>query len=302
MVTIFFVIDGPSLEAHAALLAATLLHHNGTAFRYIGYIPDRHAAALSPALAALTKRCGVELRSLPGSARPWAKPYPHGNKILAATDRRAAGHALFLDTDMLCLGPLDLTPLQSDRAIAVVPEGRRSWGSDLDRWQRVYTHFGLPLPEERIQLARNRNIMFVPYFNAGMILFPEAPLAENRRFADLWYDTALTIDHLVPVAKKRPWLDQIALPVTLKRFDIGFRIAPEALNYSAPDRSLRPGEQPLLLHYHRWSHLATWPLQRQDALDQTRAIAGPALFAELAALYHPYWTAVPDTPEILPVN
>lgn len=293
MLTIFFVIDGLSLEAHAALLAASLVHHNGDRFHCIGYVPDRHARHLSPALIRLMARCGVEIRNLPIADRPWAKPYPHGNKILAALDPRQTRHSMFLDTDILCLGPLDLTGLASDQSIAVVPEGRRSWGRDLDRWSRVYAHFGFDLPEERVQLSRNRATTFVPYFNAGMILFPETPLPDGLRFAQAWYDTAMTIDHVVPVAKKRPWLDQIALPVTLKRWNLGYKIADEALNYSAPDRKLKLGERPLLLHYHRWSHLADWPDQRQAALDQTRKVAGDALFAELESLYAPFWTATP---------
>ncbi len=295
MLAIFFIIDGLTLEAHAALLAATLQHHNGPAHRYIGYVPPGHA--ISPALVTLMGRCGVGLRRLQTPPRPWYKPYPHGNKILAALDSRGTSHAMFLDSDILCLAPLDLTPLMSDRAIAVVPEGRRSWGKDLTRWERVYAQFGLPLPAERITLSRNRSVQFVPYFNAGMILFPEAVLPHGRRFAESWYDTAMTIDHHVRVANKRPWLDQIALPITLKRFDLDYLLADEAFNFAASDRIPKPGERPILLHYHRFGHLSNWPDQRQAALDQTLAVAGPALFAELNALYGGLWHAPPILPE-----
>lgn len=258
-------------------------------------ITFRHS---SPALVTLMGLCGVELRRLPKPSRPWDKPYPHGNKILAALDSRGTSHSMFLDTDILCLSPLNLTPLMTDRAIAVVAEGRRSWGKDLDRWQRVYARFGLPLPDDRITLSRNRTIQFVPYFNAGMVLFPDAGLPHGQRFSQSWYDTAMTIDHEVRVAKKRPWLDQIALPVTLKRFDMGYILADEAFNFAASDRVLKPGERPVLLHYHRFGHLSNWPDQRQAALDQTRNIAGPALFAELAALYGGLWYAPPMLPEL----
>ena len=49
MTAIFFIIDGPGLEAQAALLAATLAHHNGQRFRLIAYVPDRHRPHLNPA-------------------------------------------------------------------------------------------------------------------------------------------------------------------------------------------------------------------------------------------------------------
>ena len=293
MVAIFFVVDGLTLEAQAALLAATLRHHNGTAHRYLGYVPAAHIPNLGPAFVSLMQRCGVELRRLPDGSRPWYKPYPHGNKLLAALDRRGSSHSMFLDSDILCLAPLDLSPPMLADAVTVVPEGRRSWGKDLERWERVYARFGLPLPQERITLSRARTMRFVPYFNAGMALFPEARLPHGRRFAEAWYDTALEIDHDVPVAKKRPWLDQIALPVTLKRFGLNYHLADEAYNFAASDRVLKPGEAPILLHYHRFGHLATWPNQRQAALDQTRAIAGPGLFSDLQAIYGHLWAAAP---------
>ena len=298
MVTIFFIIDGTGLEAQAALLAATLRHHNTDRFRLIAYVPDRHRPHLNPDLVALMDRCGVDLRRLAVAASVWAKPYPHGNKILAATDRRGPGHAMFLDTDMICTAPLDLTGLLADRAVAVTPEGKPSWGKDMVRWQRVYDQFDLPLPPDRVTLARGKRREFLPYFNAGMILFPEGPLVQGQGFGDLWLDTALVIDHIVPVADKRPWLDQISLPVTLKRHGLDYVLAPEALNFSISKRTELGDEAPVLIHYHRFGFLADWPRFQQAALDQTRTLAGPALFARLQETYAPYWHSQPALAEI----
>ena len=292
MVTIFFVIDGLGLEAHAALLAASLVHHNGDRFRYVGYVAARHHPVLSADLKALMDRCGVELRVLPTGERPWYKPYPHGNKILAAAEARDTSHSLFLDTDMICTAPIDLSGLLAERGIGVVAEGVRSY-SDMKRWERIYAHFNLPLPAERIRLLRRWKVAFLPYFNAGFICFPESPVADGKRFADLWLDTALTIDHLVLVAQKRPWLDQISLPVTLKRFGLSYILADEMLNFSTSERSPDGGEKPILMHYHRWGYLANWPAARAAALAQTRKIAGKALFARLQTSYGAFWTAAP---------
>ena len=131
MTAIFFIIDGPGLEAQAALLAATLAHHNGQRLRLIAYVPDRHRPHLNPALVAHPGRCGVGSRRLAIAPTVWAKPCPHGNKVLAATDTRGAGHAMFLHTDLICTGPVDLTGLLHDRAIAVTPEGKPTWGRTL---------------------------------------------------------------------------------------------------------------------------------------------------------------------------
>lgn len=289
MTSIFFIIDGHGLEARAALLAATLSYHNGDRFHYVAYVTDHHRPILNPDLAALMQRCGVDLRPLPVSARPWAKPYPHGNKILAATDPRSGSHSVFLDSDIICAAPLDLTAVLGDRCIGAAPEGKPSWGKDIARWNRVYDHFDLPLPQDRIQLARGKQKAFLPYFNAGMIAFPNDPMVDGRRFADLWLDTALTIDHVVPVAMKRPWLDQISLPVTLKRFGLDYVLADESLNFSISDRTPLPSDSPVLVHYHRWMYLSNWPHLRDAALHQTRNVAGRKLYGALLDSYGDLW-------------
>ncbi len=293
MTTIFFLVDGPGLEAQAALLAATLRHHNGRRFHLIAYVPERHRAGLNPDLAAFLMGCGVEMRRLSMPLSPWAKPYPHGNKILAAADPRGSRHALFVDTDMICTAPLDLTGLMHPRAIAAVPEGKPTWGKDRSNWQRVYDHFGLDLPQDRITLCRGKRREFLPYFNAGMILFPEGPLVQGRSFADLWLDTALTIDHAVAVADKRPWLDQISLPVTLKRFGLDYVLAPEALNFSTARRTETGQELVALMHYHRFGYLAQWPRHHAAALAQTRHLAGEMMFDRLETAYGSYWHQPP---------
>jgi hypothetical protein len=300
MTSIFFIVDGPGLEAQAALLAATLRAHNGDRFRLIAYVPDRHRPHLNPDLVALFAAAGVEIRRLAVAATVWAKPYPHGNKILAATDTRGPGHAMFVDTDMICTAPIDLTGLVHPRAVAMTPEGRPSWGKDLAAWARVYDQFDLTLPQERITLMRGKRRAFVPYFNAGMILFPEGPLAEGQTFGDLWLHTALVIDHIVPVADKRPWLDQISLPVTLKRHGLSYVLAPEALNFSTSRRLPTAQDRPSLMHYHRFGYLADWPQQRALALAQTRALAGDALFARLQATFAPWWQAPPTPAAVAP--
>ncbi|MEO8244055.1 MAG: hypothetical protein ABI832_17260 [bacterium] len=292
MTTIFFIIDGYGLEAQAALLIASLVHHNHDRFRYIGYVAARHQPDLNPELAALMRRCGVEIRILPEPAKPWRKPYPHGNKILAAAAHRDTSHSLFLDTDMLCTAPLDLIGLQSANAVGVVPEGTRSY-RDLTRWARIYNHFGLAMPQDRIRLMRRWKAEFLPYFNAGMICFPEAEISDGKRFAELWHDTALIIDHEVPVAQKRPWLDQISLPVTLKRFGMDYILADERLNFSISGRNPVGGDDPMMLHYHRWGYLANWPDRQQAAFDQARAVAGKGLYPRLEARFGGLWRAAP---------
>ena len=293
MISIFFIIDGTRMEAQVALLASTLFHHNADSFAFIGYVSDKHRSALNPSFLQLMTCCRVEVRRLPGPSDVWARPFPHGNKILAATDWRDSSHSLFLDSDIICTSPLDLADLIRDRSIAVAPEGKPTWGKDISAWQSVYDHFDLPLPEDRVTLRRGRRRQFLPYFNAGVILFPEGPIVDERGFGKLWLETALAIDHRVAVHNKRPWLDQISLPVTLKRFGLGYTLAHDCLNYSISDRGQISNDTATLIHYHSFRDLAVWDGHRQAALGQTAQVAGEALFATLTAIYAEWWHCPP---------
>jgi hypothetical protein len=59
----------------------------------------------------------------------WRAPFPHGNKMVAATDLRDTSRAVFLDTDMVCLRPLlamaDCRELRRRRARGCAHMGRR---------------------------------------------------------------------------------------------------------------------------------------------------------------------------------
>lgn len=130
----------------------------------------------------------------------WARPYPHGNKILAAASPREDAWSVFLDTDMVCAASLELASLQEPNRLALVPEGVPSWGKNSDRWERAYAHFGLEVPSERVRLTRRRRIEYLPYFNAGFVMFPNAPQSGGALGHSGWKQRCISIN-TVPSAK-----------------------------------------------------------------------------------------------------
>jgi len=266
---IFFVADGARLELQSWLLAASLAQaHDGQAgVQLYAYVSPEWLPQIGTVTKSIYRKAGVDLRALP-PLPDWAKPYPHGNKIVAATDTRGPGRSIFLDTDMVCLKPLNALSDLPDTHVAAAPEGRPTWGPD-DRWQRAYDHFGLPLPEARVQLLRGTRPEHLPYFNAGLVAMPEAPQADGKRFADHWLETALDFDHRCAIANKRPWLDQITLPLTMARFGYTAHVLDESWNYSLSHRGsdIEATPDAHILHYHRSAFLEAapqWPgiLQR----------------------------------------
>ncbi|MDZ4391348.1 hypothetical protein [Cypionkella sp.] len=289
--SIIFVVDGPGLGAQSLLLAASLAKHHPdrSQVALIAYVSPRSIDSLSEVTRALYAQCGVQMRPLPSAEGIWAKPYPHGNKILACAAPRASQRSLFIDTDTVCLGPLTGLDLADPHAIAAVPEGLPTWGKEPDKWPRAYEFFGLPLPTDRVTLTRGRQLEYLPYFNAGFISFSDVPRpGSTTNFAQDWLQTAIAFDQKCPIKGKRPWLDQITLPLTMKRFGYGYEALHELWNFSIADRvKLSRAKKARLIHYHRFVHLKRLDFHTifiADALGCVPAVLAEALLAQISSL------------------
>lgn len=268
--SIIFVVDGKGLETQALLLAASIARHHDTqsAVRAVAYVSKVSQGNLDPATRALFEACGVEIAPLPDGTGRWKKDYPHGNKLLACSALRASQRTIFLDTDVVCQTDITRLPIEDPLEVFAVPEGKPTWGKDGDAWERAYRFFDLPLPEERVTLMRGRKLEYWPYFNAGFVSFSETPLEEDgRRFGQLWLEFASRFDWHCPVANKRPWTDQVTLPLVMAEYGLTCVTLPEIYNYSISDRE-DLSELPLakLVHYHRAAYFNTMP-HAGDMLD-----------------------------------
>ena len=266
--SIIFVTDGPTMQAQGLLLAHSLRRHAGPDVDILAYCPE-DSEPPDAAMRAAMERAGARLVPLATPAI-WKKPYPHGNKIHACCAERERPATIFLDTDMVAIRPIDVAAVAPGAEVAAVPEGKPTWGKKNDRWDRVYAHFGMDLPTERVRLVRGRRREFLPYFNAGFIAFED-----GSGFAEQWRDTSVEIDHKVAVAMKRPWLDQVALPVSRARLGRRIEVLDERYNYSISDRAPN-GADPLILHYHRMTYCGPWD-DWQAAFAALRDDLGPLL-------------------------
>ena len=289
--SILFVVDGEGLEAQSLLLAASLAKHHPdrSQVALIAYVSPRSAHSLTDATRALYAQCGVQMQALPSADGVWAKPYPHGNKILACAAPRKSNRSLFIDTDTVCLGALTGLDLADPDTVAAVPEGIPSWGKKPDHWQRAYDFFNLPVPTDRVTLTRGRKLESLPYFNAGFVSFSDLPrLGSAENFAQSWLQTAIDFDHNCGIKRKRPWLDQITLPLTMKRFGFEYRALHESWNFSISDRlKLHRAKKARLIHYHRGVHLKRLDFHTDfidDAVACVPAAMAEALLAQLSGL------------------
>ena len=75
----------------------------------------------------------------------------------------------------------------------------------------------------------------------------------------VWRNTASAFDFGAKVGGKRPWLDQITLPLTMRRFGFAHKIVDERNNCSISNDRRLDGLNPAILHYHRSGFLRNWP-------------------------------------------
>lgn len=255
-----FVVDGPRLQAQSLILAASLRRHHPAAMLF-GCLPAPGHSALPAVVRNTLDALGVTLTPTAIPDGIWAQPYPHGNKMLAlAAERPGARHSVFLDTDMVMRHPLSSDDLPQPFEVSVVPEGIRGWGKDEGRWERAYEFFGLPMPSARIKLLRGRRTLSPPYFNGGFVAINEAGRIGHNNFGAVWRDTASEFDHHAPLGGKRPWLDQICLPLAMARHGYAYKILDEVNNCSISNgRDLTELGEARILHYHRAAFLRSWP-------------------------------------------
>lgn len=238
--TFVMVAHGGELEAKAALLAASIRAALGPGVRIVVAVPgpaERWGALSGPALAHFCA-LGAELVETGNEIDP---DYPHGNKVSAM--QGVAGAAVFLDSDMIMLRPLfthwSLLAVDAAAKVADINTFQRGGGD----WRPAYRLFGLSVPTRTV-IASETGERMPPYYNAGFVCVSDAAL-----FARTWTETAQALDADRRVRNKRPWLDQIALPITFARLGWTVSTVPDQLNFPGHVKPVGMAS-PYILHYH----------------------------------------------------
>ena len=288
--SIIFIIDPPEIDEWAIPLLCSLKLHAPKDAELIAYVPDWKLPLITPSVRALMDEVGVRIEYFDSTRndRLFASPYPIGNKIIACQAKRHTERTLFLDTDVFLNAPLDTEALFAGKDVAACPAEYNSFSNKSQDWSPVYDLFDLELPEKSMISTRSGKQMY-PYFNAGVIGF-----SQTSNFAEIWADTASRIDNAKIDIAKRPWLDQIALPVALARLQIDpMPLGPEwnfALNGMKTGRDLEPNMR--IVHFHLVRFLK-FKHSHARVLEILKAIMGPKKLLEIAE------TAISERNEML---
>lgn len=227
--TFFYIVEPPQYEVYAStLLASIRTHFDPSEVAAIGYCPAHRMSELDPAVLRAHEIMGSEVRPMQTEGM-WDFPYPHGNKIIACLQERDSEYSAFVDSDVMFLRANSPSNLAKAGQVSCSAAASMVW-ADQEIWTPIYKVFDMAVPEERIRLMR-RGRNKVPYFSSGMVVFPEEANTECRRFPDVWYETARTLDREDWVPKRRPYLDQLTLPIAIQRAGLRWNILPEEQHY-----------------------------------------------------------------------
>jgi hypothetical protein len=232
---ILAVVQAGRLQYEAVLLAASL-RASAPDFKGTLYLAEPQPGPLwpkdpriaDPATRGLLADLGAVF--LPFEARVFGHDYPYGNKIeaLAALPDEPF---LFLDTDTLITGPIDLIPFDFNRPSASMRR-EATWpqielyGPGHSRiWKSLYDRFGLEF-ESSLDVAHpDEYWQRYLYFNAGWF-FAASPHTFGDRFLTYATDIRDNPTDQIACQELDPWLDQIALPLVIHSLG-GGRPGPE---------------------------------------------------------------------------
>lgn len=227
--TIFFVVEPPKYQDMACFLAASIRCQFDEPIDLVGYCPADTIDDMDPKAVGILNSLGVDIRPIDTAGR-FDPPYPHGNKMLSALEPRDTPYSAFMDSDMLFIGKNTVDAMVRPGHVSVAAATSMYW-SGQTIWKDIYAACDMPMPEDRIWLSRQRRRKLMPYFNAGLIVFPEGPLTDDgESFAQVWMRLAQRIDQ-IDIVKKRPYLDQMSLPLAIRAAGLNWNILPEEQHY-----------------------------------------------------------------------
>lgn len=239
------------------------------------------------------ERAGVEIVPIsPESAFSRANRPGHytRNKVVACAQRRDSDYSLFMDTDTLFIDKVSFKELFAPDCVHALPAYRSptAGGHIPDSlWDKLYRKFGLPTPQPSVKKRiAGEDKLVMPYFNAGIILFPEKAAKTQAPFGETWLNVAREVDNDGLIPAQKVFLDQTTLPIAIAKAGYSYRPLHSGLN-----RGLRRTGQlsdaranTKIVHYHLGENLLNF--EDPDLLNQLlREYTPYADFSELIDAY-----------------
>ena len=255
--TVYFIVEPPEYQILACYLAASLRQQFGQTVALVGYCPEQKMPLLSPDVVTALEKMDCEIRPMQVNGL-FDPPYPHGNKLIATLQKRDTEYSCFMDSDILCIRPNDVENLIKPGHVCLTPAASMNWAKQ-SVWDVIYAAAVMEIPAERFMLMKQkRGKPRIPYFSSGLFVFPEQHRnSEGKSFAEVWYDMARTLDAHSDIPHKRPYLDQISLPLAIQKSGLDWHKLPPQQHFILGGRARgeplpNRGRDIFTAHYRQW--------------------------------------------------
>jgi hypothetical protein len=182
------------------------------------------------------------------------KRYDIGSKILAACQTRSGRYAILMDTDTMLVSNTGFSNLERRDAILAFPSHTKELGYSIDDWRGLYDKFGLKLPRLKFKIDFGDTVeLGIPYFNAGLIIFPQN--VPNVTFGANWLEVTKAVQNSSHVTAQGPWVDQIALPVSVSMTGLMMRPLDRTYNFPVEEEGKLIRSDVKIIHYHHGKNL-----------------------------------------------
>lgn len=283
--TVYFIVEPPDYQLMACYLAASLRENFGQDLHLVGYCPEQKLDTVLPDVKEALRRLRVDLRGFKTEGR-FDPPYPHGNKLLATLEPRETDFSCFMDSDILCIRPNRVENILRAGHVTLSKAASMNWAPQ-SIWDTIYGICGMDLPEERFRLMKQRKGQErIPYFSSGLFSFPEQHRnAEGMTFPQVWMQIAQQLDAAPNLPKKRPYLDQMSLPLAIRKAGLDWNILPDEQHFILGGlergKPLPADRNIFTVHYRVWEIVKEIGLSRQ-AKDMLERHAGVRRLAQLS--------------------
>ncbi|KAA0019014.1 hypothetical protein F0A16_06565 [Salinicola corii] len=241
------MIEPGKLEWQGMMLIESIYENCEDSFAINVYCGVDKISRLSPVVLRYLEKRNININPINNMFQPY---YPHGNKIVSSAMKRdKAKYGIFMDSDMLLLKKTRFCA-ELDKHLGdvfVVRAGLDRWSNSEADWLVAYSEVDVEPYPEKIKLADGRESY--PYFNAGLVAF-----YEESGFASAWKDVAVELDLNDKISNKRPWLDQIALPIAIKKSGLKYSLLNPCFNYGL-NNDYNQLSEAVVGHYHTKSWL-----------------------------------------------
>lgn len=256
--TLFFIVEAPTYQYLACYLAASIRQCMPDDVELVGYCPAHKMDALDPAAIETLRRLRCEVRPMEVQGK-FDPEYPHGNKLIACLQERDTEFSGFMDSDVLMISKNVLENLAKPGHVSASVAASMYWAPQTV-WDTIYGGLGMEVPKQRVMLMRDKRKPMIPYFSSGFVVFPEQyRTPDGQSFAQVWMDTAQKIDAIEGLDNKRPYLDQMSLPLAILRAGLKWNELPEEQHFilggSLRGKPFPTDREIYTVHYRQWEVL-----------------------------------------------